>query len=45
MLNTVMALLEVDKRHAEDEQVILHRAERQLRLVALGMSGWHSSSG
>jgi TetR/AcrR family transcriptional regulator, fatty acid biosynthesis regulator len=43
MLNTVMALLEVDKRHAEDERVILHRAERQLRLVALGMSVWKSS--
>ncbi|MDT4935570.1 MAG: hypothetical protein QOK11_3462 [Pseudonocardiales bacterium] len=45
MLNTVMALLEVDKRHVEDEQAILHRAERQLRLVALGMGVWHSSSG
>jgi AcrR family transcriptional regulator len=45
MLNTVLSLLEVDKRHAEDERVILHRAERQLRLVALGVGAWTSGSG
>lgn len=44
MLATVMELLEVDKRHAEDEQIILKRSERQLRLIALGMSVWRSSS-
>jgi len=43
MLAAVMELLEVDKRHAEDEQVILDRAERQLRLIALGMSVWRSA--
>jgi AcrR family transcriptional regulator len=42
MLATVMELLEVDKRHSEDEQTILRRAERQLRLIALGMSVWRS---
>jgi AcrR family transcriptional regulator len=42
MLATVMELLEIDKRHPEDEQVILDRAERQLRLIALGMSVWRS---
>jgi len=44
MLATVMELLEVDKRHAEDEQVILERSERQLRLIALGMSVWRSTA-
>jgi TetR/AcrR family transcriptional regulator, fatty acid biosynthesis regulator len=43
MLATVMELLEIDKRHPEDEQVILERAERQLRLIALGMSVWRSA--
>ncbi len=42
MLAAVMDLLEVDKRHAEDEQVVLERAERQLRLITLGMSVWRS---
>ncbi|MDT4939444.1 MAG: hypothetical protein QOG80_3115 [Pseudonocardiales bacterium] len=42
MLATVMALLEADRRRGEDEQVILDRAERQLRLIALGMSQWRS---
>jgi TetR/AcrR family transcriptional regulator, fatty acid biosynthesis regulator len=42
MLAAVMDLLEVDKRHAEDEQLVLDRAERQLRLIALGMSVWRS---
>jgi TetR/AcrR family transcriptional regulator, fatty acid biosynthesis regulator len=42
MLAAVMDLLEVDKRHAEDEQIVLDRAERQLRLIALGMSVWRS---
>jgi AcrR family transcriptional regulator len=40
MLATVMALLEVDRRRGEDEQAILDRAERQLRLIALGMGQW-----
>jgi AcrR family transcriptional regulator len=42
MLATVLGLLEADKRYAEDEQVILERVERQLRLIALGMSVWRS---
>jgi AcrR family transcriptional regulator len=43
MLETVMALLEVDGRRGEDEGQILDRAERQLRLIALGMGQWRSS--
>jgi AcrR family transcriptional regulator len=43
MLATVLDLLERDQRHAEDEAVILDRAQRQLRLIALGMSVWKSS--
>jgi AcrR family transcriptional regulator len=43
MLATVMALLEVDGRRGEDEQQILVRAERQLRLIALGMGAWRSA--
>jgi hypothetical protein len=42
MLATVMELLEVDQRHTEDEQTILDRSERQLRLIALGMAAWRS---
>jgi AcrR family transcriptional regulator len=42
MLATVMALLEADQRHSEDERTILNRSERQLRLIALGMAGWRS---
>lgn len=42
MLAAVMDLLEVDKRHAEDERTVLGRAERQLRLIALGMTAWRS---
>jgi len=42
MLATVMALLEADRRRGDDERAILERAERQLRLIALGMSQWRS---
>jgi AcrR family transcriptional regulator len=42
MLNTVMELLEVDQRHPEDITALLDRAERQLRLIALGMGEWRS---
>jgi AcrR family transcriptional regulator len=42
MLGVVMNLLEVDPRHGEDEAAILGRAERQLRLIALGMGSWRS---
>jgi hypothetical protein len=42
MLASVMDLLEVDARHPADEAIILDRAERQLRLIALGMAGWRS---
>ena len=46
MLKAVMDLLEVDSRPASrrlDETSILDRAERQLRLIALGMSAWRST--
>jgi AcrR family transcriptional regulator len=43
MLTTVMALLEVDRRRADEEQVILDRAEKQLRIIALGMGQWRSA--
>ena len=42
MLAVVMDLLEVDHRRSEDETVMLERAERQLRLIALGMGAWRS---
>ena len=42
MLNVVMDLLETDERHPEDVHAILDRAERQLRLIALGMGQWRS---
>lgn len=44
MLGAVMKLLEVDQRHIDDEARILARTERQLRLIALGMSRWHCQS-
>jgi AcrR family transcriptional regulator len=43
MLGAVLDLLEVDKRRAAvQEEEILDRASRQLRLIALGMSQWRS---
>jgi AcrR family transcriptional regulator len=42
MLGTVMALLEIDERHAKDAARILDLAERQLRLIVLGMGAWRS---
>jgi hypothetical protein len=42
MLSTVMDLLEADVRHPEDATALLHKAERQLRLIALGMGEWRS---
>jgi AcrR family transcriptional regulator len=42
MLSTVMDLLETDERHPEDISAILDKAERQLRLIALGMGHWRS---
>ena len=42
MLNTVMELLDVDERHPEDAAAVLDQAERQLRLIALGMGAWRS---
>jgi AcrR family transcriptional regulator len=44
MLAAVMELLEVDARHTEDEQTILARSEKQLRLIALGMSVWRPNA-
>lgn len=45
MLATVMALLEVDRRREETEEIIIDRARRQLRLIVLGMGQWRSSAG
>jgi AcrR family transcriptional regulator len=42
MLSTVMDLLETDERHPEDIHAILDKAERQLRMIALGMGQWRS---
>jgi AcrR family transcriptional regulator len=42
MLSTVMDLLETDERHPEEISAILDKAERQLRLIALGMGQWRS---
>lgn len=42
MLGTVMALLENDERRPEETRRILDVAERQLRLIVLGMSEWRS---
>ena len=42
MLNTVMELLEVDPRRPQEADALLDRAERQLRLIALGMGQWRS---
>jgi TetR/AcrR family transcriptional regulator, fatty acid biosynthesis regulator len=42
MLSTVMDLLEADERHPEDVTVLLDKAQRQLRLIALGMGAWRS---
>lgn len=44
MLGIVLALLEVDPHHAEDERVVAATAEKQLRLIALGMGQWRSAS-
>jgi AcrR family transcriptional regulator len=43
MLGIVQALLEVDRQHLEDEQAVIAKAERQLRLIALGMAGWRGT--
>jgi AcrR family transcriptional regulator len=42
MLSTVMDLLETDPRRPEDADALLDKAERQLRLIALGMGEWRS---
>jgi AcrR family transcriptional regulator len=42
MLATVQALLAVDRRYPQDEQQVVVRAQRQLRLIVLGMAGWRS---
>jgi TetR/AcrR family transcriptional regulator, fatty acid biosynthesis regulator len=42
MLGTVTYLLEVDGRHPEDAELLLDIAERQLRLIVLGMGAWRS---
>jgi AcrR family transcriptional regulator len=42
MLGAVLDMLETDPRHPEDDQRVLERAERQLRLVSLGIGAWRS---
>lgn len=42
MLATVLDLLETDERHPEDAARTLDIAERQLRLIVLGMGEWRS---
>lgn len=42
MLTAVIGLLDTDARHPEDADAILVHAERQLRLIALGMAHWVS---
>jgi hypothetical protein len=42
MLGTVMELLEIDERRPEEADRILDVAERQLRLIVLGMGAWRS---
>ncbi len=44
MLTTVMDLLELDPRRRDEEGLLLDRATRQLRLIALGMSRWTSKA-
>lgn len=44
MLNAVTGLLESDARHPEDAESILDLAERQLRLIVLGMAEWRSKT-
>jgi AcrR family transcriptional regulator len=43
MMSIVLDLLESDPRVAEDEAEVVARAERQLRLIALGMASWRRS--
>lgn len=43
MFSVVVDLLESDRPNGRDEQEILRRAEKQLRLVMLGMSSWKPS--
>ncbi|MFC7450880.1 TetR family transcriptional regulator [Rhodococcus daqingensis] len=40
MMSTVVSVLEVEQRGARDEREVIARAERQLRLIMIGMSGW-----
>lgn len=42
MLNIVMVLLEVPRHDAAAERDVVHAAERQLRLIVLGMTQWRS---
>lgn len=42
MLGTVMTLLEIDERRPNEADHILDVAERQLRLIVLGMGAWRS---
>lgn len=43
MLQTIQALVDSDRRRPEDAAEVVRRAERQLRLIALGMAGWRST--
>jgi AcrR family transcriptional regulator len=43
MLSIVLDLLEVDPHRPDAERDVVSQAERQLRLVALGMAAWRSA--
>jgi AcrR family transcriptional regulator len=43
MLSIVLALLEVDPHNPDDERDVISQAERQLRVIALGMASWRSA--
>ena len=42
MLGTVMRLLETDSRRPAEAELLLDHAQRQLRLIVLGMGAWRS---
>ncbi|MFE3291258.1 TetR family transcriptional regulator [Rhodococcus sp. NPDC059234] len=44
MMSTVIDLLEVDHPGGREERAVIDRAERQLRLVMIGMGGWHPTT-
>lgn len=41
MLAAVVDLLDVERRGSADERAVIDRAEKQLRLIMIGMGGWN----